>query len=102
MHESQLDPDYYPESVPCLECEDKQRILDDAKDFLIGIVEQIYSRKELDTEILDHCIEHLCYTLNVKPPFGQIQVARRRNPVYLLQEIMDQHEQSNFLRTIQQ
>ncbi len=86
-------PDKY-----CSDCDDKQAILDDTIEFMEEIVKQLYSKERLDTNILDHCIENLCYKLNVKPASGQLQIMRKRSAMYLISDLIE--EQPEFLKSL--
>ncbi len=63
----------------CRECEKKQHTIDNAKDFLEGVIQALYSHKPLDVDALDNHLEELCAFLEVNMPKERIQVQRKQS-----------------------
>ncbi len=85
----------------CTLCNDKQETLDDCANLVQEIITQIYSRDDdLNTRKLDKCFEDLSYHLDIRPAIGYPQVMRKRNPIYLLSDLIQQQEDSEFLKSL--
>jgi len=56
----------YRDSSSCNDCVDINQKFDQCIDFLEGIRDQLYGRENFNREILDCCVEELCFLLNVK------------------------------------
>lgn len=61
----------------CKHCEYNEQTLDEAKEFLEEVVQQLYSTDSLDIYKLEHCLDELCHMLKVKMNAGDIQVERK-------------------------
>ena len=71
--------EYYETSRPdCRKCEEKDKARDDASEFLEEIVKQLYSQEKLDVNILEHCLDELCYFFDIKANTGDLQIARQQ------------------------
>lgn len=62
-------PDYC-----CDECEKKDYKLDNAKDFLTGIMDQLYGKEKFDLALLEFRLDELCHYLDVEPMPGDLQI----------------------------
>ena len=71
-------PEYEPEHE-CKHCNEKEQTMDEAREFIQGIVEQIYSNKALEKGILEHCLDELCFLFNVEMAKGEMTIARKQN-----------------------
>ena len=60
----------------CRNCEMNEQKLDDASEFLEEIVKQLYNTEELDSSILEHCLDELCYLLRVPMNKSNLNVVR--------------------------
>lgn len=80
--------DYLPYNklYECTECEKKDRLYaqmtDDARDYLEGVMKQLYSDEPLDVFKLEGCLDELCHLLNVKmnPSDLKIQRSKKEDP----------------------
>ena len=73
------DVDYSDHRPTCRQCEENWQKIDDAAHFLQEVVKQLYSTKDLDVDILEHCLDEMCHILNVKMCPGDIQIERSKN-----------------------
>ncbi len=76
MFAYQYDEYFEPERPSCRQCEESQQKLDDAKEFLEGVVEKLYSRDTLDVLHLEFLLDELCFYLDVKSGIGDLQIQR--------------------------
>lgn len=60
----------------CGRCHEKDQTIDNANDFLDEIVKQLYSTDTLNPKKLEHCLEELCYLLQVNFPRSDLQITR--------------------------
>lgn len=60
----------------CNDCDEKQSKLEDAQDFLKGIVDLLYGDKQFDLNHFEFCLDNLCSQLNVKLPDGDLVLHR--------------------------
>ncbi len=65
---------YEREEYECYDCDNKQLKLNEAQDFLIPIVNQLYNKAEFDLEHFIFCLDNLCSQLGVKMPDGDIML----------------------------
>lgn len=70
------EPDDYAPIRECSDCDDKQFVLDSSKDILRNIIEQIYSKKDLDLLKLEEDLDDLCHLLDVPIIAEDINVVR--------------------------
>lgn len=94
--------DYVEREHWCPKCDEKKEIIDGCTEFLAELVKQIYSRDDdLKLDNIDFCIEELCWRLDVLTPNGQPCIMRKRNPIYLLSDLIEQRD-TEFLNFIKQ
>ena len=72
----------------CKQCEKSEQVLDDARDFLEHVVNQLYSTDKLDKAKLEKCLDELCWLLNVKTNDGFLQVERKSTKSVFFQDLM--------------
>ena len=80
-------PDYlleppYDECDECKNCLHHEQSKDDCKDYLKGVIEQIYSDKPLDLAKLEFCLDNLCFHLEVKKNLSEPKVVRKNVSVF--------------------
>lgn len=70
-----IEPYYEPEIV-CRHCEEKEKIIDVAKEYLESIVKILYSSQEIDLlKIQDDLIE-ICHSFGVEIPKNELRITR--------------------------
>jgi len=60
----------------CYDCEEKEKQLYRAKDWLESIVEQLYSKEELDLKRFEDHLDELCHQLDIKLENRLIMIQR--------------------------
>lgn len=61
----------------CKKCEEKDQTMDNAADFLTGIIEQLYSKTNFNSVEFEWILEQLCHYLKVKMPINELQICRK-------------------------
>ena len=74
---NQWEPDSYEPDCYCNKCEEHEQKMDQVKDFVEGVIEQLYSTEKLDVSILEHCLDELCFLVEAKMNKGFLQVERK-------------------------
>jgi len=73
---------YYKE---CKQCSEKEEALQEAREYLEGVIEQLYSKDKLDISTLEFNLDELCSFLGVK--IGQdlpnIQRPSQHRPIWM-------------------
>lgn len=78
------DEDDFYEERSCLECNEKGEIIEKAGEFLNSIINQLYTREELNTIELESNLDELCYLLDVNIGKGDLTIERKNKvPTYL-------------------
>jgi len=72
-----------PRVRACHNCEEQQQKYDELGEFLSELIEQLSSEKELDLPIVEHCLDEMCYRLQVKLFKNSINIQRRKKTVEL-------------------
>lgn len=72
--------EYEPEHS-CKQCEEKEQRIDDAREFLEGIIDHLYGSQPLDKVNLQHCIEELCHFLGVHFDRDELNIARNKSKI---------------------
>ncbi len=72
FYDSEFEPEY-----ECRECDEKDRKIYDAKDYLVSIVHKLYSKDTLDVYELENDLDELCHALGVKLLPGELQIQRK-------------------------
>jgi hypothetical protein len=62
--------DCEPEFI-CYQCEERDKKIDEVRDFFSGVLDQLYTPGRYNSEIMEHCIEELCEYLDIKMPMGR-------------------------------
>lgn len=75
------DSDYEPE-YHCKDCKKKDDKINNAKEFLSAIVEQLYASDKLDTSLLEFQLDELCHYLDVPMVKGDLQIERKKNKIH--------------------
>ena len=68
--------DYYEERE-CSTCNDLESKIEDIKDFMQGVVDQIYGLEDFDELSLENYIEELCSQLKIKLPTTTIKLQKK-------------------------
>ncbi len=63
-------------SQVCKHCEEKEQTHDEIKHFFEEIVKQLYSADELDKSKLEHCMDEICFLLQIKMYPNDLNVDR--------------------------
>lgn len=66
--------------VECRECVQKENKLEEAKEYLVAVVEQLYSKGSLDVGMLESNLDELCHYLCVKVGQGTMNIQRPVQP----------------------
>jgi hypothetical protein len=61
----------------CPGCEDKKNKLDNAADFLKGVLNQLYGAEDFEGDRLEYCLDELCTYLGVKIPDGDLMIKQK-------------------------
>lgn len=64
----------------CFQCDESENKIKSAKDYLLGIIEQVYSNGKFDKEIFEHCLEELCFALETEIPNTEPNIERKKMP----------------------
>ena len=98
--------DLYDHSPSCRKCDEKEKTLKEAADWLTEIVKLLYTKENLSIHNLEHCLDELCYLLDVTPNTGDIQIERTRSSenqkLDLYLAYTDMHKFANQLTKSQQ
>lgn len=97
MRNHPLDSWYEPEDeqyFECKKCEEKDKELECAREFLEDIIEKLYGDSELDIARLDDSLGELCSYLGVKHPIKMPNIKREE----VLQEWVKNN--NNYLKQI--
>ena len=70
---------YYDTSV-CFQCDENENKIKSTKDYLLGLIKQVYSQDKFDKEIFEHCLEELCFALEIKIPATGANIERKKLP----------------------
>jgi hypothetical protein len=60
----------------CYKCDEKDKQIDNAKEFLESIVEMLYSKEALDLAEFEDHLDELCAYMDVKIGQGDLQIRR--------------------------
>lgn len=77
--DSWYEPDCYPE-YECSGCDNKEKQLETAKEFLESVIQKLYSQNTLDVHELERDLDELCCALDVKLLPGELQIQRKKQP----------------------
>jgi hypothetical protein len=69
----------------CFCCEHKEKTIDEAREFVTGIIESLFTTQPFNPNDFMFCLQELCYYLNVKFPEKDI-VLNRKNPTDMIVE----------------
>jgi hypothetical protein len=70
-YEPDCEPDY-----ECSHCDEKEKTLDNSKEFLESIVSMLYSKEPLDLLAFENHLDELCSYMDVTIDKGDLQVQR--------------------------
>ena len=79
LSESWYEPDYYPE-YECHKCDQKDKIVEKAGEYLSAIIKTLYNKDALDLGQLESHLDELCHLLDVKLEQGELQIQRKELP----------------------
>lgn len=65
----------------CFDCETKDRTIQNAQEFLEGIVEVLYRKEKINWMLLETYLEEICHYLNVKLPKEDLVVIREQSKI---------------------
>ena len=71
------DDTYETQRYQCSDCRSMEQKIDDAKEYLQGVLDALYSSHSLDTGMLESNLDELCRILEVKPNLGELQIQRK-------------------------
>lgn len=64
-------------SCICRECEAHEQRLDECRDFLSTLVDQLSNDSDLKISIVERCLDELCHRLGVKPFAHYLTIQRK-------------------------
>lgn len=62
----------------CRECETHEQRLDECREFLAQLVDQLSNDNDLNIFVVERCLDELCHRLGVKP-FANFLTIQRKN-----------------------
>jgi hypothetical protein len=82
------DDDYRSEAYykpECKQCAEKETALQEAREYLEGVIEQLYSKDKLDISTLEFNLDELCSFLGVKigKDLPNIQRPAQHRPIWM-------------------
>ncbi len=78
--------DFYDDSFTkkfCSKCNDQEEKLEYAKEFMKGVISQLYSGKELNLLELEGDLDELCHYFGIKLIPGDLQIERLSRRQYV-------------------
>jgi len=67
----------------CKHCESNEQIIDEAREFVEEILEQLYGIKKFDPDNLQHCLSEVASYLKIKFKFGDLKIQEKKKEVPL-------------------
>ncbi len=89
MWEYKIDPPCEPDEPDCRNCEDIKDRLFDAQKHLKEVLNQLYSKKDLNKISLENALDELCYYLDIDTVKGDLMIERFQEIEPLPQYIFD-------------
>lgn len=78
----------------CPDCQEKDFRLDDIKYWVLAVVEHLYGTKELNGDLLDHCMQELTHLLSFYIGNREINVKRKElNIVQRVRAIIEKSDE---------
>lgn len=80
----------------CFECTEKENALASIKDWLEGLIQQLYGQEPFSARMVENCLDEIAHSVGLKLPESDLQiVAKQKRPAPLTDQILDKWKSLN-------
>lgn len=80
----------------CFYCNEKAENLDTVKEWMDGLLKQLYGHEPYDALMIENCLDEMAHAVGLKLPKGDLQILpKQKRPTTLTEEILEQWKSLN-------